>query len=737
MKQSWKIYRNDVKNITTNWVACIIIGGLILLPSLYAWFNIEASWDPYGQTDQIPVGIVNEDIGTTVQGEEINAGERLIETLKENEALNWQFTDRSQAMDKLEYGDYYAVIVIPDNFSEKLATVVSGSPEKSTMEYYVNEKINAIAPKITDKGASVIVEELSSQFISTVNGVIFELFNELGIELEQQLPDIKTFEQYVFTMEEELPNVYKLINGALDESHSALDIINSVQMKIPEAERATEDGLKTINDTTAMLTKAEEKLDELAPQIEADLKKAQTVAQDIHTFLNELNDAEVDLGQGDALKGQLDANLTEAIQYLNDVEHALEKLSDLNNKGENESDQNEVPQEPNAPKDDAQIIIDQAAEETANLKRTLTDIQANAADLDQFIDDKQTEINERINHLQTLSANVDERVGAFLTEYQETIAPVVHAKLQSAKTTLTTGRDILSDIQTTIPGIVAVLNKAEATLSDGENMLEGIESQYPYVNEKINELADRIRAIQGETDLNEIIDLLRNDPEAERGFFEEPVQLNKNELFPIANYGSGMTPFYTVLAIWVGGLLLISLLATDVHNKSAYTVKERYFGKMFTFLTLGLMQTTIVVLGDLFLLGVDVAAPGWFLLFGLLISLVFITIIYTVVTIFGDVGKAVAIVMLVLQIAGAGGTFPVVLLPKFFQAISPFLPFTYAIDLMREALGGVVWERALHDILFLILFGLVFLVIGTWLKKPINKHTDKLVEKSQQAGVFH
>ncbi|MDY0406355.1 YhgE/Pip domain-containing protein [Virgibacillus sp. 179-BFC.A HS] len=220
-------------------------------------------------------------------------------------------------------------------------------------------------------------------------------------------------------------------------------------------------------------------------------------------------------------------------------------------------------------------------------------------------------------------------------------------------------------------------------------MLADTLNQYPYVHSKIVDVADKIRQIQKTTDINEIIQLLENDPNAEKSFFEEPVKLNENKLFPIANYGTGMTPFYTVLAIWVGALLLISLLATDLHEmKENYTIRHVYFGRLFTFMTIGLLQTIVVLLGDLWLVGVTVKEIGWFILFGLITSVVFVTIVYTLVSLLGDIGKAIAIVFLVLQIAGAGGTYPVVLLPEFFQQISPFLPFTHAIGLMREAVGG-------------------------------------------------
>src|SRR5699024_5516691 len=246
--------------------------------------------------------------------------------------------------------------------------------------------------------------------------------------------------------------------------------------------------------------------------------------------------------------------------------------------------------------------------------------------------------------------------------------------------------------------------------------------------EQVTELAGKIRKIQSEADLKVIIDLLLNDPEAERSFFKEPVVLHKNEIFPIENYGTGMTPFYTVLSLWVGGLLLISLLSTRVPGQDNLNPKVVYSGRLLIFVTIGLLQTLIVTLGDIFIIGVSVSHKFWFVVFGLLISFVFMTIVYTAVSVLGDVGKALAIILLVLQIASSGGTYPVVLLPEFFQMVHPILPFTYGVDLMREAVGGIIWKRALADIVALIIFALITLSIGLFLKGPIQKRLSKLME---------
>lgn len=748
MRNIFKIFGTDMKNVGTNWVAAIILGGLIILPSLYAWFNIKASWDPYGQTDQIPIGIVNEDTGATVRDQEIHVGDELVKTLKKSNDMDWHFVSRDKAMDKVEYGDYFAVIVIPKDFSEKLGTVLDDNPKKASVEYYVNEKINAISPKITEKGASTIVDQVSSNFISTVNGVIFDMFNDIGVELEEGLPDIERFEDYIFTMEKKLPEIHKVLNESLSDANHAQEIVHQAQGLMPDAKEVTKNGLQTIDNTTAFLKEAEDRLNKMAPKVEKDLEKVQQVASDANKFISQVDSADIDFSKGKEISDQLKGKTDEAIGRIDSIVNVLNQLKEQNQlsgqepeqeddeQGDDEQEENNDGQQTdNVEKQNKKI--DDAIQRLETLKEGLEEAQDNAETVKSFIHDKKEEVDSTIANLQDITADTSTNIDAFVKDYKENIEPTVLQEVQNAKDTLGKARGILVEIQSTIPEVEQILNRTDGNLGKGKDALEKVLGEYPYIHDKIDQLADRIRKIQGETDINDIIELLMNDPEAERSFFAEPVVLNENKLFPIPTYGAGMTPFYTVLSIWVGALLLISLLATDVKNPENFTVRQTYFGKLLTFMSIGILQTLIVTFGDIFLIDAYVKEPIWFVLFGLFISLVFMSIVYTVVSIFGDVGKAMAIVFLVLQIAGSGGTYPVVLLPKFFQTISPFLPFTYANDLMREAVGGIVWERVYHDIICLGIFALIFLLLGTFLKATINKRTDIMMKKSRESGLFH
>lgn len=711
MKNIFHIYKLDVKSIVTNVMSLVLIGGLIFLPSLYAWLNIKASWDPYAQTNQIPIGFVNEDEGANIRGEDIDVGQDLEDYLKEDNNFNWQFVNRTEGIAELEYGTFYAMIVVPKDFSETLGSVIQSEPKKATMEYFVNEKINAIAPKITDKGASVIVEELSSEFISTVNGVIFEMFNEIGLELEESMPDIEQFEEYVFTLEKELPNIHEKLVDMDDQLTKASKMIEIATNKIPEAKEVMQKGLNAIHKTDNFLQKVESEIKAISPALKEEVKEIETVFTDVETKRNEIEKAIV--AEKDAIDIEaIEKELPEMAVQIDEMIVSLQKIQD------------ELT-EPNNQIDELINNLQMIKEDINHVESKTVDIKAFIEQHEQFYQDLQDNIN--------VVTEID--LQKFVQQYEEEIEPNMLAEIHKGQQTVQQAKDKLTEINDTVPEIEAMLGNTETKISEGQEALDKLFASYPQIQDRVNSLADTIRKVQDETDIKEIVELLLNDSEKEKGFFAEPVVLNRNEVFPVPNYGTGMTPFYTVLSLWVGGLLLISLLSPNV-PETALNSKITYTGRLLTFISIGLLQTLIVTMGDMFIIGVDVSHPIWFVIFGLLISFVFMSIVYTAVAILGDVGKAVAIILLVLQIASSGGTYPVVLLPEFFQSVNPFLPFTYGVDLMREAVGGIIWRRALTDIVFLIGFATISISAGVFLKGPVQAKMTKVVQ-SKGGRLFH
>ncbi|MEG1584067.1 MAG: YhgE/Pip domain-containing protein, partial [Anaerovorax sp.] len=197
-----------------------------------------------------------------------------------------------------------------------------------------------------------------------------------------------------------------------------------------------------------------------------------------------------------------------------------------------------------------------------------------------------------------------------------------------------------------------------------------------------------------------------------------------------------MTPFYTTLCLWVGALILCALLTTSAKNADfAFTMKQEFFGKWLLFAFLAMLQGVVVALGDMFVLGIHVAHPTIFVALAAFYSLVFITIVYTFVAQLGNVGKAMGVILLVIQIAGSGGTFPIEVTPTYFQSIYAILPFTYGIDGMREAVAGIVPENLRTDVLVLGMYLGAFLLLGLVSKHWIRKATFKFNHKLEESGI--
>ncbi|WP_446936085.1 YhgE/Pip family protein [Lysinibacillus fusiformis] len=756
----FQIYTKDIRNIVTNWVVAIIVGGLIFLPSLYAWLNIYASMDPYAHTSNMKIAIVNEDTGTTVRNEAINVGNEVIENLKTNESFTWELENEQQAMEHLKNGDYFAMIVIPNDFSQKLTSILTEQPTKAHIDYYVNEKKNPIAPKITSKGASVLTQQVSSEFVSTVNGTLFSIFNTIGLEMEREIPDFRKFENYVFTIEQHLPDINSFLAQASSQGKDADQLLNRAITQIPQVEQLTTNGLTTIQKGLTLVNEADALFNELSPLIKKDVQTVQNIAQHFTDIMNKLNSIDLDSASitqtKEALKNQLSTskeNITHSIQTLEALQKLIQADTLTRNQLQDSLDRIIASLQQSNAQDNEQIIEQLTAiRDALQNNPTFTDSTLNALKDLQHLNTLHADILTKIEQLQPIDKNVIQQditaiqniaqnatanLQKFLVYYNDKLEPQIRSTLSSAKSTLTSASVMLTDVKQFIPQATDKLTQAKNTLGTANNALQKIQSEFPTLSTKIKDLANKLRTLENEADISEIVQLLKNDVNAERDFFEEPIKLNEHRIFPIANYGTAMTPFYTVLSIWVGCLLLISLLSVNLHENSPYSIREIYFGRLLTFATFSIIQTLIITIGDTFLVDGSIQAPAYFILFGLLISLVFVTVVYTLVSVFGNVGKALAIVMLVLQIAGSGGTYPVELLPKFFQIINPFLPFTYAIEMMREAVGGIIWSTVWVDLLFLIGFWFVFILFGFFLKKLLSEKIEHFMNKTRGLDIFH
>ncbi|MBD2866854.1 YhgE/Pip domain-containing protein [Paenibacillus oceani] len=712
-----RIYTADLSRIARNWAAAVIVLGLVCLPSLYAWFNIEASWDPYGQTGGLVVAVTNLDQGAAISGKPVRIGDEIVESLKNNPAIGWVFVNEGKAMRGVQHGDYYASIVIPDDFSAKIGTIVTDNPQKAELVYTVNEKVNAVSPKITGKGASGIIQQVNHQFIKTANGTIFRIMNEIGIELESSRPTIETVRDTLFKLEAMIPENEKAAAAMTRDVRKAEEIAAGVQSRLPVIAQLAQDGALLADRLSAVLERGSEAIQAAGPDVGNDLQLLKTTADSAKLLVQSFRD-------GTASAALPELGLERLSRRLSAAADTTEVLLSLFNRLNGFLAGN--------PLSGAADKLGQAQEAFRRMQRTTDSLRDAIASGTKSYD-------ALLSELEQGAGQASEALDSLLGRYETELIPQIVQGLTRTRESAQTALDVLKQANAALPEVSRLVSDAASVLAASGNALQTVSDSLPAAAAKIHGLADRIRALEREGNLNDLIGLLRKDADKTSEFFAEPAVLHENRLFPIPNYGSAMSPFFTTLSLWVGALLLVSLLSVDAGSESGvpqegYVV---YFGRFLTFWTLAVLQSLLVTIGDLVFLGTYAANPVWFVLFGAVTSSVFMLIVYTLVSVFGNVGKAMAIVLLVLQLAGSGGTFPVQVTPAFFQAIHPFLPFTYAISLMREAVGGLLWDIAIRDLCLLGVYAALFLIIGITLKDWINRVSAGVVRKAKESRLIH
>lgn len=661
MEKIWHIYKNDLKSVFKVPTLALLVLAIMLLPSTYAWINIEAIWDPYSNTSMIPVAVTNEDEGADIQGKTVNIGAETIQGLKKNPKLGWDFVSYAEAERGVEYGDYYAYIYIPKDFSKKLTSILNANPQKPDIEFAVNEKINAVTPKIATSGASGLIAQIRQSFTETVSNSILSEFNAAGVELQQELPTIQTIENRILELENNLPVIEELgeksieLKAKLPEIKQKSQKIIELKERIPDLEKVA-NSILTVESKLPLVEKAGDKILELQGKV-ADIQHAEEIIVEVENNLS-----------------SIEGNIKDTIDNTKATADTQTEVS----------------------ANDQQLTNFQ--EELINIHNN---IKTSRVNLKQKIDEMIKEINNSANfvknNLPTVEENIHKAADFVRNDFSNVEADIIRAS------------DL---VQNKFPVFEEAVNK----LADlAQNDLSDFEA-------KVRKAADKIRKFQNNVDLNDIIDFLKIDPSKGSSFLADPILLNTKRIFPIPNYGSAMAALYTMLALWVGGTILNSALPVDVKNPdNIYKSYHIYFGRLLTFLSVGIFQSLIMALGNIFLLHVYIVNKFWFVLLSIFIGIVFVTITYTLRSVFGNIGNGISMILLVLQMSSSGATFPVSMTSHFFQAISPFMPFTHAVSILRETIGGMIAEIVIKNVLTLAVYMLISFCIALLLKRSLSK----------------
>lgn len=579
MKNIFTIFWTDVKRIHTNVVAIVVIIGLTILPSLYAWFNILSNWDPYGEaaTSNIKVAVASNDQGTSMEGIEIKISDTIIESLKANQTIGWEFPETAdEAIAGVYSGEYYAALILPEDFSADMVSFLSDTMTHPEILYYVNEKKNAIAPKITDKAKNAVKEQVNSTVISSIAGTVVEAadtimdsdtMKELGVNEDTTLLDVIIAKLDDIRME--LNTYTTLLDSIISITDSATGVVSSTQ--------------EVSSDLDATLANEQKQLKKLQENLDSGLLSLTDIS--------------------DSLSDNLDS-----------IQKVMKKIS-----------------------------------------ATYTKVDGN------------------------------------MSEFQNAIS--------KSRNTLIETKGLIVDLQN--------------RLSDTITSLEGIREGEGY---------------------DMLLSLLDSNTEELGGFLASPISIETQSVYQIDGYGSAMAPFYTVLALWVGALILVAIIHTHPEpDKKIKNVKwyQAFFGRYLTFFIISQMQALLCVLGNLYYIRIQCLSPLMFWLASAVTSFVFSLLMYSLTFAFGNVGEAIAVVIMVIQVAGTGGTFPKEVLPEIYQKLYDFMPFPYAMDALRETVGGFYQNDYWHYLICLLSFALVALFIGLIVSIPCEK-LNHMVEKSKE-----
>lgn len=674
VRKSVQVFRRDVTRILRARRTWVIVLGVLLTPALYAWFNITAFWDPYANTGNIRVAVVNLDEGATSElTGPIDVGSQVVDQLHDDHQLGWQFMGADEAQAAVRSGEVYAAIVIPKDFSSDLLSITTGTFTQPALTYYVNEKASAIAPKITDVGAAGIDSKISSAFIEQVAEAATAELKDAGDSVELKLLNAK--------------------NDGLNAFDEASTSVASARQGIADMKAGIERSRGSLNGAQTTLGDVDRTLGD----VQTALGQAQQIVAQAQTDVLSFTDAATNAYvQGATLladaSAQAHVSITQVTQTLGQAGTRIDTaIADITAVAEANA----------AAIAQLQALLDQGGLDpavAAQLQQVLTALeQQNQAD-QQLLADLATLNTDTAGAVQAVQATADALNNA--VQGAQASAGTLRDALTGSLPALTSAMATLS---TSAGGFSAALDAQRAQLTQAGTLLTGLDAQLVSTSAALDSLDGNLAGI--ETGLgNARTDVLALgsasswktlgtvtglDPQQIAQFIATPVEVAEHAVFPVDSYGSAMAALFTNLSLWIGAFVMMVIFKVEVDTEGVapIRVREAYVGRFLLFGTLGVLQAIVVTVGDL-IIGVQRANAVAFVGTGILISLAYVSIIYALCVSFGHVGRGLCVLLVIMQIPGASGLYPIELMPQFFRNIYPFLPFTYGIDAMRETIAG-------------------------------------------------
>lgn len=639
----------------------------------------------------------------------------MVDELHSDHELDWQFVSKDEAMDGVYSSEYYAALIFPENFSEDFISVFSGNFTQPKIEYYVNEKLSGSGTKVTDSAASKIETTIDESFVSQVSNKVVEIAQRTGGAvhdkseqstslLSHSVEEAKDAISQNRTMVNDLTPTIDSSIRSVDSSNDLLKklvaSLPALDTRLDSASTSLENIRKTLNDYSATLSAkvTESALALTQAAVDINLASAQ-IAGDIQTA-----------------KANVDTALAEARELVSYNNQLLESLRNS----------------PVASTDQVQKAISDIEAQNTSLSSTITSLEQLANQLDNDAQAVKNATDTVANVAKTSADNLQKSA----KDFQITILPEIDTSLDSLASAIGTLRGATESLRTLFDQESTLLTQLASMLEQSKSICTEVGLSLEALENNLESTYTDLRSLQNSASFKELTTLLGMNPDDVSSFMSSPVKLDTVTLYPVNPYGSGIAPFFNNLALWVCGFILMAIvrLRVDPAGLPRFSATQAYFGRWLFYVSIGIIQSLIICIGDL-VLGIQCENPAAFIGAGVLAGFVYVNLLYALAYSMRHIGKALAVVLLVLQIPGSSGMFPVEMMPEFYQVLNPLLPFTYSIDAMREAIGGMYGAHYLIDMLILggcfIPVGLFIGLIGVHFGYNVNTLFDAKLSQTE------
>lgn len=689
---------------------------MAFVPALYAWFNIVGFWDPYSQTSHIRVAVANEDEGATKdQIGTVNVGAMLETQLKQNDQLGWHFVSAQEARAEVERGDSYAAFVIPASFSRDLTGIVDGTYVKPNIQYYVNEKNNAVAPKITGAGATTLDRQINSTFVSTVAKVLSEKASEAGVSIANNADQKRS-------------DVSASVSEASAKLGSASQTLDGMGAKIDAAKASVASARATLSD-----------LDAAASELSTSLDQADQLVSDSRTSL-----ASFSSQMGGALDG-LSSNAASALAGVSAnagtldgaVQGASGRVGGLLTEGMSINNSvGDVLAELNALGIGNLPAAGTALTDLTNQNAALSTAMGDLTTLNSDLSATSTSISDALTKASDASAAVSTAVTNARSGVSSQL-PAISSALDDFSSASSSMRGSLDTLRSQRDQVSGLLDQLDSLLDGAKTATQTSSTNVAAIKTDLDSVATDISSLSSSNTLRDLADSLGVNAESIASFMASPTQIETKAVYPVAAYGSAMAPLFTNLALWIGAFSLVLLLKLDVDEEGIGPTSSaaKYMGRWMLLAFFGVIQALVVSTGVL-VIGVQTVSRLGFVGTSMVISMVFVSIVYMLSTCFQHIGKGLCVIIMVVQIPGSAGLYPVEMLPSFFRFLHPLFPFTYGVNALREIVGGLYGHTYLSCLAVLGAEALVAFAIGLALRPFLVNLNAMITRDLSSSGLF-